>query len=160
MNPPGKCQPLGLDSPMKISSNFIHVCPLKKSNFSSVWHGPLSRWLPFEHPSAKMGILDIDPVHSTLCPSITSTPSTSNFHSNMLQYSVSGLVMLDASTYGQDCVQTLLKGKGWGSCKSDTMCHLSCIHCKWAVACFPAPLPINGFGSLYYRLDLTALLRL
>ncbi len=58
---------------------------------------------PFEHSSAKMGSLDIQPLYSTLCPSIKSTRSTSNFHSNMLQYSLSSLVMLDTITYGQDC---------------------------------------------------------
>ena len=30
----------GPDSPMKISANFINVYPLKKPNFSPVWHGP------------------------------------------------------------------------------------------------------------------------
>ncbi len=64
---------------------------------------PPSSCLSFEHSSAKMGSLDIDPVYSTLCPSITSTRSTSKFHFNTFQYSASGLVMLDAMTYGQDC---------------------------------------------------------
>ncbi len=40
MNPGGNGGPGGLDSPMKISANFIHVYPLKKPNFSSVYHGP------------------------------------------------------------------------------------------------------------------------
>ncbi len=88
---------------MKISGHFIHVFPLKKPLSSPVWHGPHSRWPPFEHSSTKMGSLDIDPVYSTLYPSITSTCSTSKFHLKMLQNSVSGLVMLDAFTYGKDC---------------------------------------------------------
>ncbi len=79
------------------------TAPLKKPNFSSFWHGPLSRWLPFEHSGTKMGSLDIDPVYSTLCPSITSTRTTANFHSNTFQYSVSGLVMLNTFSYSKDC---------------------------------------------------------
>ncbi len=76
-----------------------------KSHFSVLFGmPPPSRWPPFEHSSTKMGSLDIDPVYSTLCPRITLTRPTSNFHSNMLQYSVSGLVMLDAFTYGKDCI--------------------------------------------------------
>ncbi len=86
---------------MKISVHFISIYPLKKPNFSSVWHGPLSRWLPFEHSDTKMGSLDIELVYSTLCTNITSTRSASKFH-HMLQCSVGGDVMLDAITYGQD----------------------------------------------------------
>ena len=41
MNPTGKYLPLGLDSSLKVSANFIHVYPLKKPNFSSVWDAPL-----------------------------------------------------------------------------------------------------------------------
>ncbi len=84
--------------------HFIHVYPLKKPNFSSVWHGPLSKWLPFEYSSTKMGSLDIQPLYSTLYPRITLTRSTSNFYSNTCQYHVSGLVMLDAFTYGKNCI--------------------------------------------------------
>ncbi len=73
MNPGGNGGSGGQDSPMKISTNFIHCYPLKKSNFASAWHGSLSRWLPFEHSGTKMGSLDIYSVYSTLCPSITST---------------------------------------------------------------------------------------
>ncbi len=105
MQPCGNDWPGGWDSSMKISANFIHFSPLKKPLFSPVWHGLRSRWPPFEHSSTKMGSLDIDPVYLTLCPSITSTCSTSEFHLNMLQYSVSGLVMLDAFTYGNDCIR-------------------------------------------------------
>ena len=104
VNPSGNGRPGGWDCPMKISASFIHFYPLKKSNFSSVWHALLSRWLPFEHSSTKMGSLDIDPVYSTLCPSITATRSTSKFHLNMFQYSVGGDVMTDTITYGQDCM--------------------------------------------------------
>ncbi len=106
MNPTGKCRPGGPGSFMKISANFIYVDPLKKPNFSSVWDGSLSRWLPFEHSSTKMGSLDIDPVYSTLCPRITSTHSASKFHLNMLQYSVGGALMPNALTYSQDCTTT------------------------------------------------------
>ena len=96
MNPGGKGGPGGLDSSsMKISANFIHVYPLKKANFSSVWHGPLTRWLPFEHSSTKTGSLNTGPVYSTLCPSTKSIRSTSKFHLNMLQYSIGGDVMTD-----------------------------------------------------------------
>ncbi len=35
----------------------------------------------------------------------------SKFHLNMLQYSVSGLVMLDAFTYGKDCISTEKKNR-------------------------------------------------
>ncbi len=65
----------------------------------------VSRWLPFDYSSAKMGGLDIDSVYSTLCPSITSTRFTSKFHFNTFQYSVWGAVMLDTITYGHDCIQ-------------------------------------------------------
>ncbi len=102
-------RPGGQDSSMKISANFIHFVPLKKLKFSSVWHGPLSRWLPFEHSGTKMDILEIDPVYSTLCPSITATHSKSKFHFYMFQYSVGGAIMIDSSTYGQDCTV----GKGF-----------------------------------------------
>ncbi len=105
MNPTGKCRPLGPDSSMKISANFIHFYPLKKSYFSSVWHGSLSKWLPFEHSSSKMGSLDIDPVYSTLCSRITTARSISKFYLSMFQYSIRGAVMPDAITYGQDCMQ-------------------------------------------------------
>ena len=103
MNPGGNGGPGGQDSSAKISANFINIYPLKKPNSSSVWHGPPSSCLPFEHSSTKMGSLDIDPVYSTLCPRITSTRSTSKFHFNMFQYSVGGAVMPDAITFGQDC---------------------------------------------------------
>ncbi len=81
---------------MKISVHFISIYPFKKPFFSPVCCGPLSRWPPFEHSTAKMGSLDIDPVYSTLCPSITSTRSTSIFCINTSQCSVGGAVMLDA----------------------------------------------------------------
>ncbi len=71
--------------------------------FCLAWSPPPSRWLPFEHSSTKMGSLDIYLVHLTLCPIIKSTRSTSQFHFNMVQYSVGGAVMPDATTYGQDC---------------------------------------------------------
>ncbi len=64
---------------------------------------PPSRWPSFEHSSTKMGSLDIEPVHSTLCPSITTTRSTSKFHFNTFQYSIEGAIMLHAITCGQDC---------------------------------------------------------
>ena len=101
MNPGGNGVPGGQDSSVKISVHFITVYPLKKPNFSSVWHGPSLTWVPFEHSITKMGSLDNQPLYSTLCPSITCTHSTSNFHSNTFQY-VSSLVMLDTFTYGKD----------------------------------------------------------
>ncbi len=100
MNPSGNGGPGGPDSPMKISGHFINVFPRKKPNFSPVWHALLSRWLPFEHSGTKMGSLDFEPLHSTLCPSITSTRSTSKFHLNTFHYSIGGSVMPDAITYG------------------------------------------------------------
>ncbi len=103
MNPTGKCLPLGPCSSMKISVHCIHVYPLKKPYVCSVWCGPPSRWPSFKHSTSKMGILDIEPVHSTLCPSLTSTRSTSKFHFNLFQYSIGGAVMPDTITYGQDC---------------------------------------------------------
>ncbi len=48
VNPCGNDGPGGWDCSMKISVNFIHVYPLKKSYFCSVWHEPLSRWPSFE----------------------------------------------------------------------------------------------------------------
>ncbi len=47
--------------------------------------------------STKLGSLDIEPLYSTLCPSITPTRSTSNFYLNTLWYRVSGLIMLGQS---------------------------------------------------------------
>ncbi len=78
----------------------------KTSAFESGFFHENFRWLPFEHCSTKMGSLDIDPVYSTLCPSITSTRSTSKFHLNMFQHSVDDAVMPDAITYGQECLCT------------------------------------------------------
>ncbi len=115
MNPGGNGGPEVLDSSVKISANFIHFYPLEKPNFSSVWHGPPSRWLPLEHSGAKMGSLEFDPVYSTLCPIITSTCSISKFHFNMFQYTVGGSVMPDTITYGQDCtVVQEISNIGWG----------------------------------------------
>ncbi len=126
MNPTEKCLPLGPDSSMKVSANFIHFYLLKMPYFYSVWCGPPSRWPSFEHSSTKMGSLDIDPVYSTLCPSITSTCSTSKFHPNMFQYSVGGAVIPNAITYGQDRMSS-------GECNShcllrETSCELPSRH--------------------------------
>ena len=111
----GNDWPVGWDCHMKISGYFIHFFPLKKPLFSPVWHGPPSRWPPFEHSSTKLGSLDTDRVYSTLCPSITLTCSTSKFHLDMLRYSVSGLVMLDAFTYGKDwTLEQYSHQNGWG----------------------------------------------
>ena len=77
MSPTGKCLPLGLDSSMKISANFIHFYPLKKPYFCSIWRGPPSRWPSSEHCSTEMGSLDIDqhcvPVSQLLIPHQNST---------------------------------------------------------------------------------------
>ncbi len=110
---PWKMSALGPDCSMKISANFIHFYPLKKSYFCSVWPGPLSRGLPFEHSSSKMSTLDIELVYWTLCPSITSTHSTSKFCFNTFQYSVGGAVMPDAITYGEDCTVLPDYCKSW-----------------------------------------------
>ncbi len=40
----------------------------------------------------------------TVCPKITSTNSTSKLQLNAFQYSVGDAVMLDAISYGQDCI--------------------------------------------------------
>ncbi len=82
MNPGGNGGPGGPDSPMKISAEFIHVYPLKKPVLFGMAPSPGGLLLS---TSTKMGSLDFDPVYSTLCPSITLTRSTSNFHSNMLE---------------------------------------------------------------------------
>ncbi len=92
-------------------SQFHPLFPPQKVTFQSCLAWPPSSCLAFEHSSTKMGSLDIDPVYSTLCPRITSACSTSKFHFNMLQNSVSGLVMLDAFTYGKDCKGCLHLGK-------------------------------------------------
>ena len=62
MNPSGKCLPLGLDSSMKVSGNFISIYPLKKPIFYSVCHGLPSRWPSFEHSSTQWAALTL-----TLC---------------------------------------------------------------------------------------------
>ncbi len=103
VNSPGEVGQEGQDSPMKISDNFIHFYPLKKPKFQPLHHAPLSRWPPLEHSRTKMSGLDVEPLYSTLCPSFTSTHSTSKFHFNMFRKSVEGEVMLDAVTYGKDC---------------------------------------------------------
>ncbi len=77
------------DSPIKFSGPILSMfTPSKSPNFSPVWHGLVSRCLPFEHSSTKMGSLDIDTVCSALCPSIISTRSTSKFRFNTFQWSV------------------------------------------------------------------------
>ncbi len=89
MQPCGNDWPGGWDCPMKISGHFIPFFPLKKPLFSPVWLGsPPSRGL----------------LLSILAPNRAALTLTLCFHSNMLQYSVSGLVMLDAFTYGKDCM--------------------------------------------------------
>ncbi len=108
VNPAGNGGPGGQDFSAKISANFINIYPLKKPKSSPVWHGPPSSCLPFEHSSTKMGSLDIDPVYSTLCPSITSRCSTPKFCFNTFQYSIGGAIMPDAITYGQDCMKPYL----------------------------------------------------
>ena len=85
-------------------TRFHPLLPLQKATFVFCLVCPPSRWPPFAHSSTKMGSLDIDTVYSTLCPSITSTRSTSKFYFNMFQYIVGGAVMSDAITYGQDCM--------------------------------------------------------
>ncbi len=106
-----KCHPVTMGLSHENFRPFHPLLPLQKATFvfCLAWPPP-SRWPSFEHCSTKMDILDIDPVYSTLCPSITLTRSTSKFHLNMLQYSVSGLAMLDAFTYGNDCI-TILRGR-------------------------------------------------
>ena len=104
MKPGGNEGPGWQDSTMKISVHFIHFYPSKVPNFNPDWHAPpLSRRLPFEHSSPKMGSLDFEAVHSTLCPSIISTHSISKLHLLMFQCSVVGAVMLNAITDGQGC---------------------------------------------------------
>ncbi len=70
--------------PMKISGNFIYFYSISKPSFNPLWHALLSSLPPFERRSTTMGGLDIEPVYSTLFPSITSTPGTSKFHLNTL----------------------------------------------------------------------------
>ncbi len=69
-----------------------------------------------------MGGLDIDPVYSTFCPSVTSTRPTSKLHFNTFQYSVGGAVTLDAITYGQDCTVSQFLSD------ADIFNHRSCSH--------------------------------
>ena len=111
--------------------NFIPFHPLlppEKAKFLwislifliSSWHGSLSRWLPVDHSSTKKGILDIDPMHWTLCPSITSTCSTSKFCFNTFQYSIGGTVTLEAITYSQDCTS---KKQSFLMCNPSNFCN-------------------------------------
>ena len=79
MSAPGNGGPE--DSSMKISGNFINIYPLKMPNIDPL--APLVVFL-FEHCSTKMDSLHVEPMHSTLCPSIASLRSTSNFHGNTL----------------------------------------------------------------------------
>ncbi len=109
MNPTGKYCSGGPDSSMKISGSFINITtltpPPPKGQISVlIGMAPPYCCLPFEHSGTEMGSLDIESACSTLCPSITSTCSTSKFHFNMLQYSVWGAIILNAITYGQDCM--------------------------------------------------------
>ncbi len=107
VNPPGNGRPGDQDPCMKISGNFINNDPLKMPNFYPLWHAPppLVVFL-----LSIVGSLDTDPVYSTLCPSITSTCSTSKVHLNMFRYSVGGDVTLDAITCGQDCRSAYERG--------------------------------------------------
>ncbi len=105
MQPCGNDWPGGWDCHMKISGHFIHFFPLKKPLFSL-----------FGMPSSPSDFL-----LSTLAPkwaALTLTQCTQHcvpvshlhiphqiFDSNMLQYSVSGLIMLDAFTYGKDHIR-------------------------------------------------------
>ncbi len=98
MKPCGNVGPGGWDRPMKILGHFIHFYPLKKSNFSPVWHGHPSSCLPFEHPGTKMGSLDFEPVHSTLHPSFTSTCSTSTHFSTAYEAPSCSVQLLMART--------------------------------------------------------------
>ncbi len=127
--------------PWEFQSISFTFLPWRKLNFSSVWHGPLSRWLPFEPSSSKMGSLDIDPVYSTLCPSITSTRSTSRFCFNTFQYSIGGAVMLDTKTYGRDCMYS------WFICESNnfngSFWNMTSPHQSWD---FASPIKAKNTG--------------
>ncbi len=49
---------------------FRPLNPVKESNIQPLQLAPLSSWPPFEHHSAEMGGLDIEPLCSTLCRSL------------------------------------------------------------------------------------------
>ncbi len=114
-------EPGGQESYLKFSGDFVHIYPPKMSNFYPL--ASLSSCLPFEHCSTS---LEVAPLHSTLCPSIISICSTSKFHLNTLQYSDGGDVMLNAITYGKDCISiyTHLKREVWMDvCDCEFVCH-------------------------------------
>ncbi len=95
-------------------SQFHPHLPLEKNKFLFCLAWPPYNCLPLEHSGTKMGRLDIGPVYSTLCPSITSTCPTSKFHLNMFQYSIGGAVTPDEITYGQDCMFAILPSQHRG----------------------------------------------
>ncbi len=88
VTPGGNNGPGGWDCSMKISVHFINVCPLKKPNFQPLWCATPSSWSQFEHCTIKMGIPNIEPLYPILCPSITSTCSTSKLPLKMSQCSM------------------------------------------------------------------------
>ncbi len=107
----------GIQTPWPTISTWIHSAgpPVLWASMQKprVWVERLLRSMKQQKESNRMTLcqvnsLNIDPVYWTLCPSITSTRSTSKFDFNMLQYSVGGAVMLDVITYGQDCVSCVL----------------------------------------------------
>ncbi len=76
VNPPWKWWARGTELPHE---NLNQLLAPEKAKFQSSSACPFSRWPPFEHCSTPMGSLDMDPLYSTLCPSITSAWSASKF---------------------------------------------------------------------------------
>ncbi len=78
----------GLGLSHEIFSPFHLHFPPKKPNFQPLQLAALPGWSHFEHCSIKMGILDIERLHLTLCLCITYTHSTSKFCLKTSQYSI------------------------------------------------------------------------
>ncbi len=72
VNPCGNDGPGGWNCPMKCLVTFIHVSPLKKSNFQALWYAARSSRSCCENTSFKMGNSDIKPLSSTLCLNVVS----------------------------------------------------------------------------------------
>ncbi len=98
--------------------------PRKSQNFQPLWRAAPSSWSR-EHCGVKMGIPGIERLYSTLCPSITSTCSTSKFCFKESQCSVWGEVLPAANLYAKDCtvVTSYIVTVYFGSLESDPLNH-------------------------------------
>ncbi len=104
MNPGGNGGPGGPDSPMKISGHFINISPLKKANFNAVWHGPSPGGLLLSILAPKGAALTLNHC-ARHCVLVSHVHVPHQIFTPTRFSSVSGLFMLNAITYGKDCMK-------------------------------------------------------